>query len=561
MIINNSGVTGSLSMSDNNGFKQTLAKLSETFESTQNLDYVSDLTRIMKHKNLSETYMSVILEDYADASTLSESTTETNEVASYMATQNNAKLRQLMENSRTALLNEAQMSGELKPIVGLTMPLLKLYWVKNVFKDFISTEVAEDYVIKRAIERQYVEDPNGKRYWLPEAFTDPDVDLFKAARTPLNTEDIPVPSQGYDLITKAGGSLKNDDQISPLFFINSITYKKQTNEDNLNPTYESTKVTKRIKVDAGTGMFREPIYNDKNELVDIVMGDVDFTTGLLNVASTKGLVQKITVDGALSSENHLNTLSVGWDKENIEFHIPEGIHISTGLTEERIKREKIMYNQDTQAKILSQMNDTLAQIKDTNIKKFLEDSAARIKGTDLFVGSTFDCKPPEALGNITNTEWSRTELKETLDRVALDLVAILQNENVRLSVLGHPKDIRLLDNVQWMYGKDSEVGGCKLGYSIGLYNNQRNFLIGSSYKIQPGTLRIILTPLGDDQITYKLFEFQFFISNQYRDPKNLRVPSIMASDAYLIDEVIPVQSEIEIKNNLNSSSEIFQAGH
>ncbi len=552
-------VTGSLN-GVNSGLKQCLTKLNETFAgSAGHFNPVTDFTRIMQNKALNETYMDILTEDYAEKGMLVESTGLTEQTADEMTTTNNATFRKLLENTRNDILNEAQTSGQLKPIVGLTMPLLKLYWVKNVFKDFISTEVAENVAFKRAIERQYVVGVDGTKYYLPEAFIDPSINLFDASRQKLSTDTITVPALGFDLIKEAGGSTLNDDQISPLFYINSVTYEATAAEGET-PAVTKT-VSTRIKAEPGTGMFKENIVSEDGKIIDILMGDVDFATGLINISNIKGKITGITVDGALSSENHLRTLSVGWDKEEHSFHIPDGIHMSTGLTQERIKDENVIYNIDSQAKIISQMNEVLAQVKDNNILNFITNSSERIKGTDLYVSTSYDCKPPANTLATTPTEWNKVELKETLDRVAMDLGAILQNENVRISVLGHPKDIRLLDSVQWIYGKDSEVGGCKLGYNIGLYNNQRNFLIGSSWKMPQGKIRLLLEPLDETQITYKMWEYQFFISNDYREDKNLRVPAVTVSERYLIDEVTPVGAEIEIKNNKNSSSEIYQSGN
>ena len=69
---------------------------------------------------------------------------------------------------------------------------------------------------------------------------------------------------------------------------------------------------------------------------------------------------------------------------------------------------------------------------------------------------------------------------------------------------------------------------------------------------------IIVTPLTEEHMTYKLFEYQFFISNDYRDPNNVRIPSVMASARYLIDELIPIQGEIKILNNFISASDMYQ---
>lgn len=544
------GVVGSFTNSSRDAFSQCLNQLQETFN-VKNIDYATDIVKILRHEDLCESYMGTLLEDYAASSPVVSNSAEGAALAESLHANNNRKLEQLMENSRSAMLSEAQASGSLKPIVGLTMPLLKLYWIKNVYKDFIPTVVATQPTIKVGIERKYIQNPATKeKFYLPEAFEDPSINFLDMARQKLSTDAIPVPSLGFDLIDAAGGSIKNDDQVSKLFFVSKITYTGTEGDKT---------ISVRIKADAGTGMFKYAI-KEEGKVVDILMGDVDYETGILNLNSSAGKIKNVVVDGSLSSENHLRVLGTGWDKSVEQFEIPDGIHLSTGLTEERIKDEKIIYDVDTTAKIIEQMNETLATLKDIDIKTFLEKSRDRIKGTPLFIGTTFDCKPPSTLTNMSSTDWSKQELKETLDKLSLKLTQILKNENVMISVMGNPLDVRILDNVQWMYGKDSEIGGSKLGYSIGLYNNQRNFLIGSSERCEQGHLMIMVVPLTDEHITYKLFEYQFFISNEYRDPSNVRVKSVMASDRYLIDELTPVQGEIVIDNNLVSSSEIYKAG-
>lgn len=547
------GVVGGLN-GIHNGLAECLNKLNETFDATNNLDYAGDIVKILKHGPLFESYVNTLLEDYQ--------VEEDNGENSFLVERQDAnfgKLQQLIENSRTAILQEANMTGNLKPIVGLTLPLLKLYWIKNVFKDFIPTMVATQPDVKIGIEREYIIDQNKEKHFLPEAFTDPKLDINAMARQALSKDPITLPNVGFDLITKAGGSRDNDDQLSRLFFVDSIKYEsKAAGSDPGTSPAEYKTIKTRIKADGGTGMFRYVIKGEDGKVVDILRGDVDFETGYINVSSDLRKITEITVDGSLSNENHLRVMSVGWDKKVEEFYIPEGDHLSTGLTEERMKDENIIYNIDSTAKVVSQMNNVIAQKKDTQIRDFLIASRERIRGSKLFGGTTFDCRPPVSLQNITHIEWTRDGLKDTLDKLSYGLTQVLQNENVGISVIGHPLDIRLLDNVQWVYGKDSEVGGCKLDYTFGLYNNQRNFIIGSSQKMTKGSLMIIVTPLTEEHMTYKLFEYQFFISNDYRDPNNVRIPSVMASARYLIDELIPIQGEIKILNNFISASDMYQ---
>lgn len=553
-MFDNNATTGSYKNEVNKGFRQTLTNLAETFQA-KNLDYVTDITSILKIDSLRESYMDVLFEDYEQASTLQESTELTEDFADTLIKQDNAKLKQLAESSIQEMLSEAQLSNQLKPIVGLTLPLLKLYWVKNVFKDFIKTEVVKEHDFIRSIERQYVDDANNVRHWLPEALLDPSLNLYDAARQKIPHDKINIPQSGFDLITLAGGSRQNQDQISVLFFIDSITYMRPITHPGDSVTEEEYTKQVRVKAQPGTGMFRYVIM-EGDKVVDTLMGDIDFSTGYLNLACTSNKIKSVTIDGALSSENHLRTLDIGWDKDDYSFSIPDTPHISTGLTVERIKDENVIYNQDTQAKVLEQMNNVLAHVKDGKIRDTFEESADRLRGTNYFRGIVFDCKPPADIHNYSPVDW-RTQLKDTLDSFGLELSSILQNENIIISVIGNPKDIRLFQNVTWIYGKDSEVGGCKLDYQIGLFNNQRNFRIGSTWKMKQGKIRFIIQPMDDTQMTYQLFEYQFFISNEYSDPKNVRIKSVMACDRYLVDEVTPVQGELEIKNNTLSISEMY----
>lgn len=541
---NGTGMTGSLSGNSYAGLVQCLTKLQETFDSEFQLDYARDVVNILSHKNLLESYNNVLLEDYADVKS-------SNAFEQELQAGNFKQLEEQFEMSRNALLDEATLSGNLKPVVGLTLPLLKVYWIKNVFKDFIPTQVATEQTFKIGLEREYIIDDNRQKHMLPEAFTDPNVDLSALARQKLSTAAITIPQLDVDLITLAGGSRANDDQVSKQFFINTITY-------NMGGVGDPDVVVKtRVRVDQGTGMFREAVTDANGAIIDILRGDLDFETGKLNVSSDTRKITSVTVDGSLSNENHLRVLSSGWDKEVHEFTIPDGDHLSTGLTEERIKDEKVIYNIDSTAKVIDQMNRILAQLKDSKINTYLDNSKERIRGTKLFKGATFDCKPPSSLTNVTYVDWTRETLKLTLDNLSYTLTQVLQDENVMISVLGNPVDIKLLDNIDWMYGQNTEVGGCKLDYTIGLYNKNRNFVIGSSQKMAKGKIRIIISPLTDEHMCYKLFEYQFFISNEYRDPHNLRIPAVMASDRYLIDELIPIQGELTILNNEISPYDIY----
>lgn len=559
MIINSSKSTpmvGDLAGSDVSGFQQMLVKLYESFD-TKGLHYLSDIKQILEHKDTQSEYTDILLEDYADNLTTAE---QSNPIAKRLQEANVARLQALVENSSVEMINESSQTGSLLPMVGLTLPLLKLYWIKNVWKDIIPTVVSPDEVFKLGIEREYLMDQDKNKYYLPEAFNEYGMDLFAPARQRLTKEEITVPCLQYDLLTASKGSIKQDDTISREFYISSITYKKTTESGEENFKIDNL----RIRVDQGNGTFRYVIKEQdtsvkegpkKFKVVDVFSGDIDFEYGIINAGCVNNKVVSYTVHGFLSTENNLRDMTTGWDKEVKEFVIPDAEHLNTSLTEERIKGDKVLYNINSATKAIQQMTNALGVLKDMKIKTFLDDSAERIKGTSLYLETSFDCKPP--VTTLTPKEWNE-ELKTTLDKLAQKLVRVLQLEDVMITAVGSQESVMLLDDITWVHGKESEAGGAKIGYNFGIYNKMRNFFIASSDRITDDKIRIYLSPTGGDYMMYKMFEYQFVISNEYRMASNVRVPSVMAFDRYLIDELIPIQAQLQVENNFVSSSDLYK---
>ena len=542
-------LVGEMTGNQINGFKQMMVKLQESFSSSgTNLNYLTNFNTILEHKNLSENYMEILMEDYdsdfvSDQSLLKESANA--DLCQNLNAGNYTKLQALMQNSCKELLQESQQTGSLLPVVGLTLPLLKLYWIKNVWKDLIPTAVTPTQSFMKGIEREYVMGPDKVKHYLPESFKE-GLSLFSQARQKLSTDPIPVPATDFDLITAAGGSVRQDDQVSRNFHISYIKYEHEGDTKELDKL--------RIRVRQDDGSFVYPIKDEDGKTIDTLIGTIDFETGMLNVPGG-AKIKEIKVDGSLSSENNVRTMSVGWDKDTKTFVVPDTDHFGTGLTKERIKDENVIYNIDSTTKVTQQMVNVIGVKKDMEIQDFLDRSKDRIEGTDLFIGTKWSVKPPASTMK-TPTEW-RIELKETLDNLCIKLAKVLQLEDIMFTVVGSQENVKLLDSVQWMYGKDSEVGGCKIGYNIGLYNGQRNFRIASSDRIDDDRLRIFVYPTSGDYMMYELFEYQFVITNEYRVSENLRVPSVCVFDRYLVDELIPIQGSISIADYDISSSEIY----
>ncbi|MEI2423251.1 hypothetical protein V6O07_23475, partial [Arthrospira platensis SPKY2] len=520
------------------GLMSTLSTISEAIQSEAGYDSVSNIKEIMLNPSLSESYNDFLLGDYHTYE-------GQDQFAAQLHEMNVAKLETKFENSAKELLDEAGASA-LNPVVGLTFPLLKLNWIENVFKDYFHTEIATTPVINRQIERVFLLDGKGKKYYIPDVYNEGDQDTMKEVTTcadrKLVAEEIPI-QIGYNLMEKSGGSVRQRDEISRNFRIVEVRFndgsKDATVKVNIKPNVVNDTFSEIIKCTI-----------DSTEHVDMLSGTLNFQTGILNLGSASGKIKGVKVAGTLSSENNMSSASVGWETENKQFVIETKPHLNTGLTKERLKDESIIYNIDAQAKAISNMSMVLNQLKDFEQKTYLDESREMIKDNPkLFVQTTFDCSQTGQYA-LTEVEYRSIMLKEQLDKLAERLKRVLREPNCFFAVVGHPEDIRLLQDISWqMQEGTSVVGGCRLEYSFGLMNANHRFLILSSAKCAKGELRVIIRPMTETQISYIHLDYSFIISNEYRDPNMPNVPSVMATQRYTTDEVIPVQGVVKILNN------------
>lgn len=541
-------------------FARNMKQLREQFSTVHGIDPITDINKVLLHRTLSEEYDEILFNDY-QTSSLSESA---NPFSSAVHEANIAMFNQMLDNSKKALMESAGI-GALRPVVGLTLPLLKRYWIENAYKDIVPTEVPVKPVFKVGIEKKVLIDKDGVKHYLPEAIYDNPQVILGAVQKFLTADMIDVPVVGFDLITESGGSLAQRDCISTNFSIKSvfITVKSGTVAEPGTTVVEITNL--RIPVDQATGMFTYTVsaanlgdFEDDPKVTDVIYGSLDYGTGRLNVTSTSGKVIGIKVAGTLSNENNLTSASTTWEHEDKDFTIPDGIHLNTGLTVERMTDSQMLYNIDEASYNVKLMSETLTSLREVAGFTYLDNSLTRLTNTAFVKKTTFNCKPPATVVVTDTYAWIRSALKETLDNVATELAKVLKNKNVRFVVYGNIYDIKLLDlDVNWVYSTEVPMGGIKLNYKMGVMNKLHNFNIVSSDHCPAGKIKILVIPITEEQITYKNFEFNMIIANDYRDPNMPTVPSVMTTLRYLDAEVTPVQGEITIQGNELSASDLY----
>lgn len=541
-------------------FAKSMKQLREQFSTVHGIDPITDVSKILTHRSLTEQYDELMFNDYQNSS-LSENA---NAFSTSVHEANILMFNQMLENSKMALREQAGI-GALKPVVGLTLPLLKRYWIENAYKDIVPTEVPIKPVFKVGIEKKFLIDKDGVKHYLPEAIYDNASAILGIVQKPLTSDKIDVPIVGFDLITESGGSLAQRDSVSTNFYIKSVYINVKSGTTGA-PTETEVEVQNlRIPVDQATGLFTATVsapnkddFEDDAPTTDVLYGSLDYGTGRLNITSTGGDIVGVKVAGTLSNENNLTSASTGWEHEMKEFTIPDGIHLNTGMSVERMTDSQMLYNIDEASYNVKLMSETLTSLREVSGFAYLDESLTRLNGSSFVKKATFNCKPPATVVVTDTYAWIRSALKETLDNVATELAKVLKNKNVRFVVYGNIYDIKLLDlDINWVYSTEVPMGGIKLNYKMGVMNKLHNFNIVSSDHCPTGKIKILVIPVTEEQITYKNFEFNMIIANDYRDPNMPNVPSVMTTLRYLDTEVTPVQGEITIQGNMLSASDLY----
>lgn len=542
---------GSFAIDKNEDFKAGIKNLMEGFKSTYQMDAVSDISRILQFDTMKEAYKDMLLADVV------ESAIDDPYYASMPE-----KLEQLFENTSMEMLAESSVAA-LSPIVGISLPVLKKSYIEGHSKDIVMTEVPTKPIIKAAFERRFLKDEAGNKHYIPEIFYDNSYKTImnkgkgKAVSSAYYPTASNLPMQDFDILTASGGSIQTRDSLAMNFCVKSVMFDVDGTSYpvaiNAAPDMASGS-TIHCKVKAPTANAAGVILEDH------LVGSVDFYSGKVSLASTAGYIKKVQFGGNLSNENNTETIELDRERELMEWKIPDGTRINTGLTIEKIKDYKALFDFDITTQVISDMSTCLTQYEDSEILNFLTDSfdSWKTRG-DLPFGYTggftregwFSCEPP-ANKYVTRSQWIDTELKFDTNRFIDELKVLLREQDLMFVVYGHPNNITLIqDNVRWIIDENTKIGGIALDYRFGVMtaNKNRIHVISTLKCPKDRGLRVVAYPLSKDVITFKHYKYSLNIENAYRNKLTPLTPNVMATSRFLTTEVLPVQGELHIVDN------------
>lgn len=533
----------------------------------ENLHYVSEILAtnnftldestmpsMLKDTYLRESYIDAMLAGYATPDNLSEAayaaTGSTFENSFHARNVNTTKM--LMERAANELLVENAATGGLRYYSTLSFPLIKRYMIACTAKNVIPVEVPEKPIFKRGMEKLMVFNPEKPevKYDIEDVFFDAKAtkELDAAARKKTVIE-IPLTdgTATVDLLEKIVADRKVS-SISRDFRVIEVeaevggkTLVKPMNEGIVSGL-------NMLKIDINESIVPTD-KSEAKELKAMVFGTLDYVSGKLCVTTSNPTeVKKIKVSYSISNEDNFRTVSFDWGHTEKEFSIPEGDHYNISIPVEYAHDAKALYGLDMQAKTTEICGIYIEHKKDKEIYGYLDDSFKTLKHP-FGLQAKFDLKPSASFAGLP-TEWTSVMFKKRLSQTCSLLKEALRIKDCYFAVVGNPFDIaELKGDIKWVYG-DGQMSGIKLDYKFGLIeDDMHNYAITSTSRLPQGTVRIYVIPTNDNQMTYKHFQYAFYISNAYANPVNPLLPNVMISDRNMTDSLTPVQAQIEIINN------------
>ena len=284
---------------------------------------------------------------------------------------------------------------------------------------------------------------------------------------------------------------------------------------------------------------------------------------------TKPKIEAVEIEAYASSEMNRphSTHQIGIGIRHKELTIPTNDHLVFPIPNEYLMDLMRGYSLDGVAKATEIMSMYMAQKLDIHGINFLDmDEVRREWRLD------FNATPPSTY-NASPTEW-RKEVRAAIDVLASKILnqTFSMFSNGIFVILGNPKDVMLIPDVEWRFRADDEKEGVQVEYSYGLSASgaYRYVILGTpsikrkwenpdgsaatsstSGASEVGYLRVLFIPSGPDQLTYKFFPYAFsiMVGQGFVDPDNPSVPAVVSHQRYAFDSFVPAMGLVRVLNH------------
>lgn len=484
-------------------------------------------------------------------------------------------MEQQFENDVEAVYEHADMA-DYNPVIGLAFPIHKNILMNMVFdKGAIQKVVAEGPKFTISMETRILVDTEGNEIdmYLEQNKMTPAIDKSN----PVHNIDLTLPEMGEtDVLAQCGGTKL--DSLSIKTYISAIMIEKcyiaegdiKPDENNVirpnGPIATADDVGEKTDVWFPVDIRFAPGYNQyertfntpiemvvrkdatTNEVIkDTLAGTMD--KNKFTVICGAGKVKKVRLSAELDTSNHmLDTCTVKWRVDTTLVEIPNAIPLSVTISPEEIKDLAALYQVDQLTKIMSLLKTTLANYKDDKILQFLENDYETMPERCRGYGE-FDYAPPTgyALDPLT---WRYSMFFDFFDTEVTRMLQVLNDPNMVVTIFGDPDLIRKITPPEYTYQAPSSIGPVDLDYTRTIKTSDKRVYqyIGSDKMRWRDDFIVLLTPRNSNRITYRIYDYQLYVSNEIRNAANPALPAVTCFERFKLQAYQAVQYRVKILN-------------
>lgn len=484
-------------------------------------------------------------------------------------------MEQQFENDVEAVYEHADMA-DYNPVIGLAFPIHKNILMNMVFdKGAIQKVVAEGPKFTISMETRILVDTEGNEIdmYLEQNKMTPAIDKSN----PVHNIDLTLPEMGEtDVLAQCGGTKL--DSLSIKTYISAIMIEKcyiaegdiKPDENNIirpnGPIATADDVGEKTDVWFPVDIRFAPGYNQyertfntpiemvvrkdatNNEVIkDTLAGTMD--KNKFTVICGAGKVKKVRLSAELDTSNHmLDTCTVKWRVDTTLVEIPNAIPLSVTISPEEIKDLAALYQVDQLTKIMSLLKTTLANYKDDKILQFLENDYETMPERCRGYGE-FDYAPPTgyALDPLT---WRHSMFFDFFDTEVTRMLQVLNDPNMVITIFGDPDLIRKITPPEYTYQAPSSIGPVDLDYTRTIKTSDKRVYqyIGSDKMRWRDDFIVLLTPRNSNRITYRIYDYQLYVSNEIRNAANPALPAVTCFERFKLQSYQAVQYRVKILN-------------
>ena len=476
-------------------------------------------------------------------------------------------------NDKEAILEYAPISAY-NPVIGMSFPIHKNILMNNIFdKGAIPKVVATSPKFTVTMETRTLVAPDGT-----------EIDMFREQwkmtdameqAAPMKEIVLTLPELGEtNVLFTLFGANELDDNLSIETYIDGLVLDECT-VTGKNVKYRYLDATTGEIKSATTTADSTDVTNyiaDVNIPFNVAYGDLDrqamesfeikngtatvkgFISGWMKknrfgIQCSNAAITKCVLNTRIdTSTAMLRTASVKWSANTKLIEIPNAIPINTPISPEEVKDIAALYQINQLTKIMSLFKITLANYKDDKIRRFLDNSFINLD-PGCKIARTFDFAPREGY-MLDHIEWRHKTFMDALDTHVTQLLHVLNDPNMTISVIGRDDLIRKITPTEYTYQTPGNIGPVELDFvKTVTTSDKRTYQFISSDKLRDNNnLMIILCPRNTERFMYRIYDYQMYVSNEIRNANNPALPAIHAFERFKVEEYQPVQGRLKILN-------------